>query len=316
VRAIASGEPPLFLDPDAEDLDEAIRGAKEAGCIALLIELIRSTDQHGHTLQPEQLRRLMHSCSTHGVFVVMDECTTAIRCGAPFSYQRPEYARVFEQYGKPDLVVFGKALGLSGLGVDFNGQAMQRFHLSTVSVQEEMLGFWHAAVARPIQLPVLIEAIGILSTAVQDDWLNRAVEIGAKIRAIIKERSSALWSQERVAGVHALLCIDRALSDQFLVMAAIRRRSRWVRWLPRLDEELNSMEYLDGLLGSTVAGKRLARAIEYREAAQWPLWCFICGLETVPDPICNSCCLATCGSSTCIDRFGSHPCLSKRDQAK
>jgi hypothetical protein len=103
---------------------------------------------------------------------------------------------------------------------------MCKFQFNTKDSIEEMVTFWHAAVSRPIQIPVLIEAIGILNTAIAEEWLSRAVRIGDKLRKVIAKYAGNDAVRERISGQHALLWLDRKLSDQFLVMAAIRRRSK------------------------------------------------------------------------------------------
>jgi len=89
--------------------------AKAQGCFGVVVKTVNSQD-NGRLTTPTELQNLRDACTSCGLVLAIDETMTAIRCGAPFAHQRPEYQGI-----KPDLVFFGKALGAQGIAVNFDG---------------------------------------------------------------------------------------------------------------------------------------------------------------------------------------------------
>ncbi|KAI4184565.1 MAG: hypothetical protein LQ346_006089 [Caloplaca aetnensis] len=119
MRDVACGIPPPVVDMNPHILMDQVGAAKEAGCVALLVEVVRSRD--GRPMPPGVWQVTVEACRTHGLFLIVDEALSAIRCGAPFAHQLPEYRRG----GRPDLVLFGKGVRTCGVAVDWEGVNMK-----------------------------------------------------------------------------------------------------------------------------------------------------------------------------------------------
>lgn len=52
--------------------------------------------------------------------------------------------------------------------------------------------FWRALTSRPVALPVLIEALGILNMAQAEDWPARSREIENVIKSFVRSRKDIL----------------------------------------------------------------------------------------------------------------------------
>lgn len=237
---------------------------------------------------------------------------TAIRCGAPLVCQRAEY------YGEgefqPDLISFGKGMGVSGVAINFNGLMMR--HLSFQKREQilQTIRFWRSMVTRPIATPVLIEALGILNVAEAEDWPSRSEQIGTAFRKFIHryaQRESEGHAEVNIQGLGAFITVDRELSKRFRVMAAFRRLSSWARWLPKL----NSAAVVDDqaiekyLVGAGAKSLRAALSAEADKLGTAPLWCVVCGIDAIVGDWCRTCFLGYCGNGTCAKAFHAHMCL-------
>lgn len=89
-----------------------------------MVDLVSTAD--GSTLSPEHFRLLRVCCDKARLFLIVDEAMTAIRCGAPWCFQRAEYLSGDETL-EADLVSFGKGMGVSGVAVNFSGLMMRHF---------------------------------------------------------------------------------------------------------------------------------------------------------------------------------------------
>jgi len=110
MHSVACGPPPVLIDMDSvhgNSLHDQLRAAKEQGCVAFLFEMVRSSD--GQPMEAEDFQAAATQCEILGLALVVDECLTAFRCGAPFAYQRPEYI----SKACPDFVLFGKSLQIA-----------------------------------------------------------------------------------------------------------------------------------------------------------------------------------------------------------
>lgn len=111
-------------------------------------------------------------------------------------------------------------------------------------------------------------------------------------------------------GLGAMIAVKRDVSTHFRVMAAIRRRSPWVRWLPKLDSAAGNRKALDQyIMGSESKFYRQELAKEAESQRTLPLWCFVCGIDaSVPD-WCRTCFLGCCGHDDCVEVFSIHKCI-------
>lgn len=123
-RDIATGTPRIGIqlaDRTRDDLSRSLANSKKLGCIGVVVEIVNN-QCNGRVTTPEELQNLSDACAENGLLLAIDETITAIRCGAPFAFQRPEYRHT----RPPDLVFFGKALGASGAAIHFDAPFMQR----------------------------------------------------------------------------------------------------------------------------------------------------------------------------------------------
>ncbi|KAJ5564522.1 hypothetical protein N7513_000764 [Penicillium frequentans] len=241
-RIIGSGPPSFSIahsDFSSRDtLLTKLHTAKQEGCVAVVCDLVNASD--GSILAPESFHLLRSCCDKVRICLLVDEAMTAIRCGAPWACQRDEY---YEKGNcQPDLISFGKGMGVSGVAVNFDGLMMRHLAYRKEEQILQTLRFWRAMVTRPIGTPVLIEALGILNVAEAENWPARSEEIGIAFRVFIR-RHAKLHGQAKVAiqGLGAFITVDREFSKHFRVMAAFRRKSSWARWIPKL----NSTAVLD-----------------------------------------------------------------------
>ncbi|KAB8242467.1 hypothetical protein BDV35DRAFT_384042 [Aspergillus flavus] len=206
--------------------------AKKEGCVAVVSDLVNASD--GSVFPPESFRLLRSCCNQARICLLVDEAMTAIRCGAPLVSQRPEY---FEDGSlQPDMIAFGKGTGISGVAINFNGLMMRHLAFHKQELIRQSIRFWRSMVTRPIAIPVLIEALGILNLAKAEDWPARSEQIGRAFREfILRYAGDDGHGKEIVRGLGAFIAVDREISKKFNVMAAFRRRSAWARWIPKLN---------------------------------------------------------------------------------
>ncbi|KAI5925048.1 pyridoxal phosphate-dependent transferase [Camillea tinctor] len=311
VNAIASGPKPVVVDlrnATRDSLNATLAEAKSQGCIAVVCDMVSTED--GSVLQPERFALLKACCAQNRLLMIVDETMTAIRCGAPFAFQRAEYAMGEEVDKKPDLVIFGKGMGVSGIAMGFDGAMIKGLTYTKIEDIQQTIRYWRALVSRPVRLPVLIEALGILRTAQAENWPERSVEIGDAIRGITRELAPGTKEPSAIRGLGAMIAVDREVAMQFRVMSAIRRRSPWVRWLPKLSRASSDR----GLLVQKVFGEesKSSRQILAEEASHhgtMPLWCFICGIEATSEDWCKTCYLSVCNNEVCEQAFRRHACI-------
>ncbi|KAF3355080.1 hypothetical protein VdG1_04292 [Verticillium dahliae VDG1] len=85
------GSDPFFLNPTSSqgDLRAQLEDAKESGCIGIIIEIVDG-QYSGRAFDPVLLKRLRQVCAEKQLILAADETLTAIRCGAPFAFQRED----------------------------------------------------------------------------------------------------------------------------------------------------------------------------------------------------------------------------------
>lgn len=282
--------------------------AKKEGCVAVVSDLVNASD--GSVFPPESFRLLRSCCDQARICLLVDEAMTAIRCGAPLVSQRPEY---FEDGSlQPDMVAFGKGMGISGVAINFNGLMMRHLAFHKPELIRQSIRFWRSMVTRPIATPVLIEALGILNLAEAEDWPARSEQIGSAFREfILRYAGNDGHGKEIIRGLGAFIAVDREISKKFNVMAAFRRRSSWARWIPKL----NSAAAVDHqaieryLVGAEAKPLRQALTKEAQKQGTKPLWCWVCGIDASVEDWCRICFLGYCGTEICAKGFHAHKCL-------
>lgn len=282
--------------------------AKTEGCVAVISDLVNASD--GSVFPSESFRLLRSCCDQARICLLVDEAMTAIRCGAPLVSQRPEY---FEDGTlQPDMVAFGKGMGISGVAINFNGLMMRHLAFHKEELIRQSIRFWRSMVTRPIAMPVLIEALGILNLAEAEGWPARSEQIGKAFREfILRHAGNDGHGKEIIRGLGAFIAVDREISKKFNVMAAFRRRSSWARWIPKL----NSAAAVDQqaiercLIGTEAKPLRQALTDEAQKQGTKPLWCWVCGIDAIVEDWCRTCFLGYCGTETCAKVFHAHNCL-------
>jgi hypothetical protein len=160
-------------------IGDSLAEAKRRGCIALVIDMVST--ENGAVLAPERVKMLKKCCAKEKLWLIVDEALTAIRCGAPFCFQRDEYGKEGS-----DLVSFGKGLSVRVLAINFESPMTCGLGFVDTDNRHQTIMYWRALVSRPVTMPVLLDALGILSTARDEDWPKRSLAIGETICDIIQ----------------------------------------------------------------------------------------------------------------------------------
>ncbi|KAI8265996.1 hypothetical protein K4K58_010458 [Colletotrichum sp. SAR11_239] len=231
------GNDPILLHTEGvsdDELRDQLYEAKEQGCIGIIIEIVES-QYNGRILDPGLLERLATLCAEESLLLAVDETLTAIRCGAPFSFHREEYSHV----ASPDIVFFGKATGIQGTAVDFDGQFLKRLGIlgisRTVAVKK-----WQSQFQKPVATADLIQALGTLDLTIRGN-LTMAEKRGHEVKP-----------HDILGGLESLIFVRKDIAGEFLVMGAKTAGSwiPWVKWLPRLESDMSRGEVLDEIVGA------------------------------------------------------------------
>ncbi|KAI1191480.1 pyridoxal phosphate-dependent transferase [Nemania serpens] len=308
--AIAAGPKPIVVnmrEADEETLNAQFAEAKTKGCIAVVFDMVSTED--GLVFTPEKFGLVKACCARNRLLLIVDETMTAMRCGAPFAFQRPEYAREGVEY-QPDLVIFGKGIGVSGIAISFGGVMTKGLTYTKPEDIRQTIRFWRALVSRPIRLPILLEALSILRASVEENWPEQSERIGEAIRDVLYELDPSTKEPGAIQGLGAVIAIDRDIALRFRVMCAIRRRSPWARLLPKLGSSSADREGLmKQVFGQESKKQRQLLTQEAEQSGAIPLWCFICGIEATSDDWCRTCYLSYCNNEVCVQAFHRHACI-------
>jgi hypothetical protein len=303
-----------LVSPSA--LVRTLGDAKKRGCIGVIIELVQN-QAGGRVLKAVELRNLREACSETSLLLGADEALTAIRCGAPFAYQRPEYMCI----PPPDLVFFGKALVANGVAIRFDAPFTERLAIRAEREKRNALQVWQYTGSQALQLPLLISALGALEMAVAGDWVGRSETIGRAIRELVRTGArecgyGALGDDSPIlGGLGAFIFVRMDISAPFLVMVATNGGPSvgWVRWLPRLDQHLTSETVLASILsgGASHRGWRRRLSAQLERVGLAPEWCFWCGNHARNDRNvwCRACCVNACDVEACLAQLQMHRCL-------
>ncbi|KAF8846863.1 hypothetical protein BDZ45DRAFT_682263 [Acephala macrosclerotiorum] len=306
-----------LMDQSRADLLVFLSEAKQHGCIGVIVEIVNNQSV-GRVTTPDELRNLSEACRESGLILAIDETITALRCGAPFAHQRPEY-----KHSKPDIVFFGKALRAQGIGINFDGPYVSRLGIDTPSKKMQAVYDWQAVVTQALHLPVLIDAIGVLEMATAGDWVGRATIIGQHLRQIALKRAQSMKGDSDesesesetkiIGGLDSFIFVHKHVAATFLIMGAFSAGSRvsWVRWLPRMDRHFTDRAALESIMSGYGGQKRneISKCLE-NEGLR-PQWCFYCGTwaRGTAYPWCRTCCIDACDAEECVQQLLTHKCL-------
>ncbi|KAK2012852.1 hypothetical protein LZ32DRAFT_531424 [Colletotrichum eremochloae] len=308
------GNNPVLLHVEGvsdDELRDQLYEARKNGCIGIIVEIVE--DQYnGRVIDPNMLQRLSVMCTEEHLLLAVDETLTAIRCGAPFSFQREEY----RDAASPDLVFFGKALGVHGTAIGFDGQFLRKFGVFGSS-RCRFVRRWQNQLLKPIALSDLVQATAAIDLAVRGNLAMLSRIIGHSLRAFIleqaEERGHDVKSQDVLGGLESLIFVRKDIAGELLVMGASAAGEwiPWVKWLPRLERDMSRSEVLEDIIGS---GSRPAREELSRMLLQLgskPSWCFWCGSRTTTkkNDWCQRCCIGVCDGDVCSRHLLRHHCV-------
>ncbi|KXH32768.1 hypothetical protein CSIM01_04261 [Colletotrichum simmondsii] len=271
------GSNPVLLHIDGvsdDELRDQLFVAREAGCIGIVIELVE-TQFNGRVLEPSLLSRLSAMCAEYQLLLAVDETLTAIRCGAPFCFQREEYFDIIS----PDLVFFGKATGSQGIAISFDGQFVSRFGLSGTS-RGRAVRKWQNNFQKPLPTADLIQAMATIEIAVQGKFVMLGRIIGQSIRDFVleqaAERGHEVTPPEILGGLESLIFVRKDIAGEMLVMGAKTAGSwiPWVKWLPRLEKDMTRSEVLEEIIGKSSRSAREELSDLLAKRGSKPTWCF------------------------------------------
>jgi hypothetical protein len=90
----------------------------------------------------------------------------------PLAFQRSEYGD-----DRPDLVPFGQGLGVSGQAINFDSPMIRPLGFVKESDIHQTIMDRGALISRPVVMPVLLDALGVLYTTQME---NTAMKLGDK----------------------------------------------------------------------------------------------------------------------------------------
>ncbi len=287
-RPLANGPEPFIINTQTPDkISRQVKKAKAEGCIALIVEIVRAAD--GSVISDAAWKHLVNACRKHCLVLIVDEALTAIRCGAPFAYQLPRYAKS----GLPDLVLFGKAVRTNGIAVEWRGINIQKLGIDNEEDRSLAILHWQDRFTALATAQDLLASWGTLILAGREHWATRAPTIGRLLRNIL--RSEGIRPQ-LIRGLHGLIYIrqkDYVTASPIMVANA----GSYVRLLPTMDE---IMTY-EGQLLTKVFG---ANSVPHRAELAGFLqrhdlelhWCSKCGAAVNKDTKneCNRCVVSQC----------------------
>lgn len=288
-RPLANGPKPFIVKTQApKRISSQVRKAKAEGCIALIVEIVCAAD--GSVISDVAWKHLVNACRKHSLVLIVDEALTAMRCGAPFAYQLPQY----EKSGFPDLVLFGKAVRTNGIAIEWRG-----FNMKKLEINDRLLAalHWQDRFTAVATAQDLLVSWGTLVLAGREDWANRAPIIGRLLRDIL--RSEGIRPQ-LIKGLHGLIYIrqkDYVTASPIMVANS----GTYVRLLPTMDEVMTSEDQLrTKVFGRRSIPHRAELAAFLRSDDFAMHWCSKCGAAVDEEKLydetkdCDRCVVSQC----------------------
>lgn len=276
--SVACGPEPVIVRMIPDMISQQIKKAKAKKCIALLVAIVRSSD--GGVMTANEWLATLQACKEYGMVLVVDEAMTAIRCGAPFAHQLPEY----KCHGRPDLILFGKGIRTNGIAVDWQGINLQRLGQVSLEDRLEAITLWQKRFTETAPPEALLQSWGTIVLAQEQEWPQRAIKIGKILRSIL---TSFNMKNTSISGLHILIWLRR--SDPALCKLAVVSANAgeiYTRWLPLMDSVMASEAEMTSKvfgLGSRQYRKLLGAYLIKKD--WWLGYCSLCGdaMETGGD---------------------------------
>ncbi|KAK2007158.1 hypothetical protein LZ32DRAFT_695593 [Colletotrichum eremochloae] len=247
-HADLSGPTPIILQKadigHARDLTTLLSEYKEEEAIfGVVVEMVSSTT--GEVLTSSEWDNISQACESLGLYLIVDENQTAIRCGAPFAHHLAAYKRF-----RPSFVLFGKGLKASGLAVYRDGVTVSQLGVTSESFQQTLLSFSQTT-AEVFDPHLLLRAWAVVRVAARENWPQKAVAIGKNLCRILESIDPC---RPPPLGCGALLFLGRAATAESRVTGASAGDSV-VRWFPFLDagmEDYNTVWSLFGVCSQSM----------------------------------------------------------------
>ena len=289
VRPLANGRTPIVIKThNTAQIDDQVRRAKRHGCIALITEIVRARD--GIVVNELAWKHLLRACKRNNLVLVVDEALTAIRCGAPFAYQLPQ----FQKHGFPDLVLFGKAVKTNGIAVDWRGINMQKLGVTDPEERLFMALQWQERLTEMAPPASLLTSWATIVLAAKEQWPRRSREIGVILRALIEAEGI---EPSLIGGLHSLIYLR--VQDQARIRSPVMgaNAGNYVRWFPMMDAVMTSEKELRAKVfgAGSIAHRRDVSLYLAGEGVRLG-FCSRCGqaVEVGLRPACQLCVVETC----------------------
>lgn len=265
-----SGPTPFVIDTLKPDkINDRIKIAKAKGCTVVIAEIVRSSD--GGRITPDAWRRLLQACKRHTLVLVVDEAMTAVRCGAPFAHQLPEYRK----YGLPDLILFGKGVKTNGIAIEWDGVNIRKLGITHPEARKYTITSWQERLTESAPPADLLSSWGTLLLAQTENWPQRARVIGKILRDFIEEEGIPSTS---IDGLHSMIFVPKKAYGRILWPVMGANAGGYVRWLPTMDRVMTSKtELCSKVFGPDSLPHRKLISAYLRVNNLEPRWCSRCG---------------------------------------
>ena len=235
-RPLANGSRPIVIGlTNAGKIDAQVKAAKGLGCVTLIAEIVSARD--GKVMGESAWKSLLKACERYGVFLVVDEAMTSIRCGAPFAHQLPQYRK----HGLPDLILFGKAIRTNGIAVEWRGINVAKLGIDDDEGRLFAILDWQERLTEMAPAADLLISWGTLVLAEEEQWPQRAQVIGRLLRSIL--RSDGI-KPTNIGGVHSLIYLRKHDNARLSSPVMGAKAGSFVRWLPVMDNVMTAEDHL------------------------------------------------------------------------
>jgi len=289
IRTLASGTKPFIVNTqNPAKIHSQVKRAKAEGCVAPTAEIVRAAD--GTVISPLAWRNILAACRRHCLVLIVDEAMTAIRCGAPLAHQLPQY----RQHGRPDLILFGKAVRTNGIAVEWNGINIRKLGITNEEEREYTTLHWQERLTEMAPTADLLTSWGTLVLAAREDWPQRSQTIGQILRDVVKDEGIKSSS---IGGLHSLIYLRQKDYSRISWPVMGANAGNYVRWLPTMDRVMTSRDELfTKVFGPDSVPHRKQLAAYLSSKGLEPRWCSGCGTAvesgmkvTCPRCVANRC---------------------------
>ncbi|KAH7012072.1 pyridoxal phosphate-dependent transferase [Microdochium trichocladiopsis] len=287
-QAAAVGHVPELVDlaVSARKLKVRLEELASQGYIGVMVEMVSS--RKGNPLPAKHWAKLATQCRKTGLGLIVDEAVTAVRCGAPFAFQRPEY-----KAHQPDFVLFGKALRVAGLALNPSGATLGNLGLTKDDLVTFCENHLDRQASNVVYMPAILESLAVVRFAKQNKLPERAQRIGSMLRTLLLD----FGLKSKIKGLDSLIYIPRTKILSPLGVVSAAAGNSLTRWFPYLDVGMENSERVKSLLNPEYAEERY---IYYQTMAKEI--CVECGDMPVPGDggACKTCSGCYCGG--CWDK--------------